>query len=112
DSRKYKSFQSTLAFLYIDNGFNLDKIDFTSIDLSEVAYYEGLYGDKEKALKMFEELAKERKLDSPFTMYYISRISNDILGLREALKRFERVGNYHYANAVKRVLVSLEKKVG
>ncbi|PGL88517.1 hypothetical protein CN926_01255, partial [Bacillus thuringiensis] len=35
DSRKYKSFQSTLAFLYIDNGFNLDKIDFTSIDLSE-----------------------------------------------------------------------------
>ncbi|MGH0990693.1 AimR family lysis-lysogeny pheromone receptor [Bacillus cereus] len=112
DSRKYKSFQSTLAFLYIDNGFNLDKIDFTSIDLSEIAYYEGLYGDKEKALKMFEELAKERKLDSPFTMYYISRISNDILGLREALKRFERVGNYHYANAVKRVLVSLEKKVG
>ncbi|KAB7675325.1 AimR family lysis-lysogeny pheromone receptor [Bacillus sp. B1-WWTP-T-0.5-Post-4] len=112
DSRKYKSFQSTLAFLYIDNGFNLDKIDFSCIDLSEVAYYEGLYGDKNKALKMFEELAKERKLDSPFTMYYISRISNDILGLREALKRFERVGNYHYANAVKRVLVSLEKKVG
>lgn len=112
DSRKYKSFQSTLAFLYIDNGFNLDKIDFSCIDLSEVAYYEGLYGDKNKALKMFEELAKERKLDSPFTMYYISRISNDILGLREALKRFERVGNYHYANAVKRVLLSLEKKVG
>ncbi|PED78951.1 AimR family lysis-lysogeny pheromone receptor [Bacillus toyonensis] len=112
DSRKYKSFQSTLAFLYIDNGFNLDKIDFTSIDLSEIAYYEGLYGDKEKAFKMFEELAKKRKLDSPFVMYYISRIRNDILGLREALKRFERVGNYHYANAVKRVLVSMEKKVG
>lgn len=112
DSRKYKSFQSTLAFLYIDNGFNLDKIDFTSIDLSEIAYYEGLYGDKERAFKMFEELAKKRKLDSPFVMYYISRIRNDILGLREALKRFERVGNYHYANAVKRVLVSMEKKVG
>ncbi|MFJ6034431.1 AimR family lysis-lysogeny pheromone receptor [Bacillus toyonensis] len=112
DSRKYKSFQSTLAFLYIDNGFNLDKIDFSRIDLSEVAYYEGLYGDKNKALKMFEELAKERKLDSPFVMYYISRFNNDILGLREALKRFERVGNYHYANAVKRVLASLEKKVG
>ncbi|WP_176543870.1 AimR family lysis-lysogeny pheromone receptor [Bacillus toyonensis] len=112
DSRKYKSFQSTLAFLYIDNGFNLDKIDFSCIDLSEVAYYEGLYGDKNKALKMFEELAKERKLDSPFVMYYISRFNNDILGLREALKRFERVGNYHYANAVKRVLASLEKKVG
>ncbi|HDR7324488.1 TPA: hypothetical protein QCX00_002933 [Bacillus toyonensis] len=112
DSRKYKSFQSTLAFLYIDNGFNLDKIDFSCIDLSEVAYYEGLYGDKNKALKMFEELARERKLDSPFTMYYISRINNDILGLRESLKRFERVGNYHYANAVKRVLASLEKKVG
>ncbi|MEK4695570.1 AimR family lysis-lysogeny pheromone receptor [Bacillus sp. FSL M8-0063] len=112
ESRKYKSFQSTLAYLYIDNGYNLDKIDFTCIDLSECAYYEGLYGDKEKALKMFEELSKERKFVSPFIMYYISRINNDILGLRAALKCFERVGNYHYANAVKRVLVSVEKRVG
>ncbi|HEF5710467.1 TPA: hypothetical protein SAX33_004199 [Bacillus cereus] len=112
NGRKYKSFQSTLAFLYIDNGFNLDKIDFTSIDTSEIAYYEGLYGDKEKALKMFEELAKERKFVSPFIMYYISRINNDILGLREALKRFERVGNYHYANAVKRILARTEERVG
>lgn len=112
NGRKYRSFQSTLAFLYIDNGFNLDKIDFTCIDLSEIAYYEGLYGDKEKALKMFEELSKERKFVSPFIMYYISRINNDILGLKEALKRFERVGNYHYANAVKRVLASIEKRVG
>ncbi|MGH0950036.1 AimR family lysis-lysogeny pheromone receptor [Bacillus mycoides] len=112
DSRKYKSFQSTLAFLYIDNGFNLDKIDFTCIDVSEIAYYEGLYGDKEKALKMFEELSKERKFISPFIMYYISRINNDILGLREALKRFERVGNYHYANAVKKVLARAEERVG
>lgn len=112
NGRKYRSFQSTLAFLYIDNGFNLDKIDFTCIDLSEIAYYEGLYGDKEKALKMFEELSKERKFVSPFIMYYISRINNDILGSKEALKRFERVGNYHYANAVKRVLASIEKRVG
>ncbi|MCC2358004.1 AimR family lysis-lysogeny pheromone receptor [Bacillus paranthracis] len=112
NGRKYRSFQSTLAFLYIDNGFNLDKIDFTCIDLSEIAYYEGLYGDKEKALKMYEELSKERKFVSPFIMYYISRINNDILGLKEALKRFERVGNYHYANAVKRVLASIEKRVG
>lgn len=109
--RKYKSFQSTLAFLYIDNGFNLDKIDFSSIDLSEVAYYEGLYGDKSKALKIFEDLSKERKFVSPFIMYYISRINNDILGLREALKRFERVGNYHYANAVKRTLESMKARV-
>ncbi|HHX7181111.1 AimR family lysis-lysogeny pheromone receptor [Bacillus cereus group sp. BfR-BA-00331] len=112
NGRKYKSFQSTLAFLYIDNGFNLDKIDFTCIDLSEIAYYEGLYGNKEKALKMFEKLSRERKFVSPFIMYYISRINNDILGLKEALKRFERVGNYHYANAVKRVLASIEKRVG
>ncbi|EEL02550.1 Prophage helix-turn-helix protein [Bacillus cereus BDRD-ST26] len=111
-SRKYKSFQSTLAFLYIDNGFNLDKIDFTCIDLSEIAYYEGLYGDKKKALKIFEELSKERNFVSPFIMYYISRINNDILGLREALKRFERVGNYHYANAVKQVLAKIGERVG
>lgn len=78
NGRKYRSFQSTLAFLYIDNGFNLDKIDFTCIDLSEIAYYEGLYGDKEKALKMFEELSKERKFVSPFIMYYISRINIDL----------------------------------
>lgn len=111
EGRKYKSFQSTLSFLYIDNGFNLDKIDFSCIDLSEIAYYEGLYGDKEKALKMFEELAKERGWSSPFTIYYVSRINHDIIGLREALKRFERVGNYHYANAVKRTLESMKERV-
>ncbi|MGH1297221.1 AimR family lysis-lysogeny pheromone receptor [Bacillus pretiosus] len=112
ESRKYKSFQSTLAFLYIDNGFNLDKINFEYLDTSEIGYFEGLYGDKDKALKMFKQLALERKMDSPFVMYYISRINNDILGLRESLKRFERVGNYHYANAVRRTLASIIERVG
>ncbi|WP_089607179.1 AimR family lysis-lysogeny pheromone receptor [Bacillus cereus] len=112
ESRKYKSFQSTLAFLYIDNGFNLDKIKFEYLDTSEIGYFEGLYGDKNKALKIFKQLAAERKMDSPFTMYYISRINNDILGLRESLRRFERVGNYHYANAVRRTLASIVERVG
>ncbi|UOB64265.1 hypothetical protein MRQ03_05085, partial [Bacillus thuringiensis] len=82
------------------------------LDTSEIGYFEGLYGDKNKALKIFKQLAAERKMDSPFTMYYISRINNDILGLRESLRRFERVGNYHYANAVRRTLASIVERVG
>ncbi|PEO40906.1 AimR family lysis-lysogeny pheromone receptor [Bacillus wiedmannii] len=100
DSRKYTAFNTTLNFLYIEFGFNLDKINFDYIDTSEQGYYIGLYKDKEKGLKMIYNLVEERG-SSPFTDYYIARINEDLEGLERALIRFERVANYHYAKAVR-----------
>ncbi|MCQ6527891.1 AimR family lysis-lysogeny pheromone receptor [Bacillus mycoides] len=103
ESRKYKSFKTTLAFLYIDTGFSLEKIDFKYVDVAEKGYYVGMYKDKEEGLEILYKLVEERG-SSPFTDYYIARINNDIIGLERALIRFERVANYHYANAVKRAM--------
>ncbi|ANN34910.1 hypothetical protein A9498_26825 [Bacillus thuringiensis serovar coreanensis] len=109
ESRKYKSFNTTLNFLYIEFGFNLDMINFDYIDMSELGYYIGLYEDKEKGLEIIYNLVKERG-SSPFTDYYIARINEDLDGLEKALMRFERVANYHYAKAVRRTIELLKKK--
>ncbi|PHG62523.1 hypothetical protein COI59_20050 [Bacillus toyonensis] len=111
DSRKYKAFNTTLNFLYIEFGFNLDKINFNYIDTSELGYCIGLYEDKEKGLKMIYNLVEERG-SSPFTDYYIARINEDLEGLERALIRFERVANYHYAKAVRRTIELLKKETG
>ncbi|MEW4153004.1 AimR family lysis-lysogeny pheromone receptor, partial [Bacillus thuringiensis] len=74
DSRKYIAFNTTLNFLYIEFGFNLEKINFDYIDTSELGYYIGLYKDKKKGLKMIYNLVEERG-SSPFTDYYIARIN-------------------------------------
>ncbi|EJR68609.1 hypothetical protein IIO_00137 [Bacillus cereus VD115] len=111
ESRKYKAFNTTLNFLYIEFGFNLDKINFDYIDTSELGYHIGLYENKEKGLEMINNLVKERG-SSPFTDYYIARINEDLEGLEMALKRFERVANYHYAKAVRRTIKLLKKKQG
>ncbi|HDT6579518.1 TPA: hypothetical protein QFT23_005815 [Bacillus cereus] len=111
DSRKYIAFHTTLNFLYIEFGFNLDKINFDYIDTSELGYYIGLYKDKKKGLKMIYNLVAERG-SSPFTDYYIARINEDLEGLERALIRFERVANYHYAKAVRRTIELLKKKQG
>ncbi|PFY57822.1 hypothetical protein COL52_21755 [Bacillus toyonensis] len=111
DSRKYRAFNTTLNYLYIEFGFNLDKINFEYIDTSELGYYIGLYEDKEKGLEMIYNLVKERG-SSPFTDYYIARINEDLEGLEKALMRFERVANYHYAKAVRRTIELLKKAQG
>lgn len=109
ESRKYKSFNTTLNFLYIEFGFNLDKINFDYIDTSELGYYIGLHENKGKGLSMIYNLVKERG-SSPFTDYYIARINEDLEGLEKSLIRFERVANYHYAKAVRRTIALLKKK--
>ncbi|AUB61584.1 hypothetical protein CSW12_00175 [Bacillus cereus] len=111
ESRKYKAFNTTLNYLYIEFSFNLDKINFEYIDTSESGYYIGLYEDKEKGLEMLYNLVEERG-SSPFTDYYIARINEDLEGLVKVLKRFERVANYHYAKAVRRSIQLLKKKQG
>ncbi|MGS0530632.1 AimR family lysis-lysogeny pheromone receptor [Bacillus mycoides] len=103
-TQKYTSFKTTLAFLYIEFGFNLENIDFNFISDGDLAYYECLYGDKKKGYEIFDRL-KEQGL-SAFQMYYLSRIENDTIMARESLELFEKMGNLMYAQLAKRVLIT------
>lgn len=103
-TQKYNSFKTTLAFLYIEFGFNLADIDFNFISDGDLAYYECLYGDKKKGYKIFERL-KEKGL-SAFQMYYLSRIENDTIIARESLEKFEKTGSIIYAQLPKRFLIT------
>ncbi|WP_240514285.1 AimR family lysis-lysogeny pheromone receptor [Bacillus cereus] len=103
-TQKYSSFKTTLAFLYIEFGFNLEKIDFNCISDGDLAYYECLYGDKNKGYAIFDSL-KEKGL-SAFQMYYLSRIENDTIMSRESLEKFEKSGSIIYAQLPKRVLIT------
>ncbi|WP_215550985.1 AimR family lysis-lysogeny pheromone receptor [Bacillus mycoides] len=103
-TQKYTSFKTTLAFLYIEFGFNLENIDFNFISDGDLAYYECLYGDKKKGYEIFNRL-KEQGL-SAFQMYYLSRIENDTIMARESLELFEKIGNLMYAQLAKRFLIT------
>ncbi|MCP1283982.1 AimR family lysis-lysogeny pheromone receptor [Bacillus mobilis] len=103
-TQKYSSFKTTLAFLYIEFGFNLEKIDFACISDGDLAYYECLYGDKKKGYEILGRL-REKGL-SAFQMYYLSRIENDTILSRESLEKFEKSGSLLYAQLPKRVLIT------
>ncbi|MGN4611766.1 AimR family lysis-lysogeny pheromone receptor [Bacillus cereus group sp. MYBK71-2] len=103
-TQKYNSFKTTLAFLYIEFGFNLTNIDFECISDGDLAYYECLYGDKQKGYRIFERL-KEKGL-SAFQMYYLSRIENDTMMARKSLEEFEKTGSLIYAQLPKRILIT------
>ncbi|WP_306008064.1 AimR family lysis-lysogeny pheromone receptor [Bacillus sp. MMSF_3353] len=103
-TQKYNSFKTTLAFLYIEFGFNLNNIDFDFISDGDLAYYECLYGDKQNGYRIFEIL-KEKGL-SAFQMYYLSRIENDTMIARKSLEEFEKTGSLIYAQLPKRILIT------
>lgn len=103
-TQKYSSFKTTLAFLYIEFGFNLNNIDFDFISDGDLAYYECLYGDKQNGYRIFERL-KEKGL-SAFQMYYLSRIENDTMMARKSLEEFEKTGSLIYAQLPKRILIT------
>ncbi|KEK21854.1 hypothetical protein BAGA_24605 [Bacillus gaemokensis] len=105
-SQKYFAFKTTLAHLYIENNFNLDKIDFKYMHDGERAHYECLYGDKNVGLKLYEKL--EKSGFSAHQLYSYSKVTGDVLGLRKALIAFERSGNIFYARGVKRSLMKDE----
>lgn len=92
-AQKYLAFHTTLAHLYIENGINLDKIEFNLIHKSELAFYECMYGDREKGIKFYEELRKEGGEFTSFQQYSFSKVNNDIIGLKEFLESFELTGN-------------------
>lgn len=105
-SQKYFAFKTTLAYLYIENNFNLHKIDFNYIHEGEEAHFECLYRDREKGLAMYKEM--ERKGFSAHQLYSYSKVIGDVEGLKKALISFERSGNLFYAKGVKKVLMKGE----
>ncbi|WP_229192495.1 AimR family lysis-lysogeny pheromone receptor [Bacillus cereus] len=105
-SQKYFAFKTTLAHLYLEYKFNLDKIDFNYIHENEEAHFEYVHGDREKGLSMFKIL-KEKGFTS-HQLYTYSKVTNDFVGLREALLEFQRSGNIFYSEGVKRILMKEE----
>ncbi|MGH0544928.1 AimR family lysis-lysogeny pheromone receptor [Bacillus cereus] len=103
-TQKYNSFKTTLAFLYIEFGFNLNNIDFDFISDGDFAYYECLYGDKKNGYRIFERLKEKGR--SAFQMYYLSRIENDTMIARKSLEEFEKTGSLIYAQLPKRILIT------
>lgn len=106
--QKYLAFKTTLAHLYIANGFCLDEIDFRFISKSELAFYECMYGDKKKGMALYKELLESKEGLSPFQMYSYSKVNNDIMGMKKALELFELTGNVFYSQYVKRELIKEE----
>ncbi|PFB53802.1 hypothetical protein CN404_12930 [Bacillus thuringiensis] len=105
-SQKYFAFKTTLAHVYLENDFNLDKIDFNYIHANEEAHFEYVHGDREKGLSIFKGL-KEKGFTS-HQLYTYSKVTNDIEGLHEALLAFQRSGNIFYSEGVKRILMKEE----
>ncbi len=105
-TRKYKSFHTTLAFLYIENGFNLNKIDFSKIDKAEIAFYEAKYGDRKIAVKLLNELLEENGSLTGFQWYYYAyaRPEKRIEYLNKALLELAKNGNIYYMQAVREAL--------
>ncbi|MBG9530798.1 prophage helix-turn-helix protein [Bacillus thuringiensis] len=105
-SQKFFAFKTTLAHLYIENNFNIHKIDFDYLHDGESAHYECLYGDREKGLAKYAIL--EQNGFSAHQLYSYSKVIGDMEGLRKALIKFERSGNLFYARGVKKALMKDE----
>ncbi|MGR6004865.1 AimR family lysis-lysogeny pheromone receptor [Bacillus cereus] len=105
-TRKYKAFHTTLAFLYIENGFNLNKIDFSKIDKAEIAFYEAKYGDRKIAIKLLNELLEENGSLTGFQWYYYAyaRPEKRIEYLNKALLELAKNGNIYYMQAIREAL--------
>lgn len=105
-SQKFFAFKTTLAHLYLEYNFNIDKIDFNYIHVNEEALYECLHGNREKGLSMFKSL-KEKGFTA-HQLFAYSKVTNDLEGLRAALISFQRNGNIFYSEGVKRILMKEE----
>ncbi|OSM09664.1 hypothetical protein BTH38_29235 [Bacillus toyonensis] len=105
-TRKYKSFHTTLAFLYIEHNFNIDKIDFTKIDKAEIAFFEAKYGDRKTAIKLLNELLEENGNLTGFQWYYYAyaRPEKRIEYLNNSLLELAKNGNIYYMQAVREAL--------
>ncbi|NUC20414.1 hypothetical protein HUC00_28710 (plasmid) [Bacillus mycoides] len=92
---RYLKVKNTLDFLHIHWKVNLDKINPT--DPEEVAYLYIQKGDKEKAIKILEEIRENSPTVSSFWMYYWGIATGDREMLKKSLFEFLRTKNPYYA---------------
>lgn len=105
-SKLYRAVHGTLAFLRIEYGINLDKIEWQFVDEAEKAFYDAKYGEGMEARFYFDNLKKQGKDLSAFKLYYLFYVDgNDIMVLKEALEKFANNGNVFYSNLITRVLI-------
>ncbi|PGS04811.1 hypothetical protein COC45_28015 [Bacillus cereus] len=106
-TRKYKAFKTTLAFIYIEFGFNLDKIDFSCIEQADVAFYEAKYGDREVAKRILKSIENDNDKLSPFQLYYLSYAypEGNKEYLNKSLEEFAKNGNIFYVKVVQATII-------
>lgn len=106
-TRKYKAFKTTLAFIYIEFGFNLDKIDFSCIEQADVAFYEAKYGDREVAKRILQSIENDNEKLSPFQLYYLSYAypEKNKEYLNKSLEEFAKNGNIFYIKVVQATIM-------
>ncbi|MDZ5608453.1 AimR family lysis-lysogeny pheromone receptor [Bacillus pseudomycoides] len=105
-SKLYRAIHTTLAFLRIEYGINLDKINWEYVEEAEKAFYDAKYGTGENAKEYFNTLRKQGKIMSAFKLYYLYFVEkNDIMILKESLEKFVNNGNVFYSNLITRVLI-------
>ncbi|PGS38520.1 hypothetical protein COC58_20990 [Bacillus cereus] len=106
-TRKYKAFKTTLAFIYIEFGFNLDKIDFSCIEQADVAFYEAKYGDREVAKRILKSIENDNDKLSPFQLYYLSYAypERNKEYLNKSLEEFAKNGNIFYIKVVQATMM-------
>lgn len=102
-SKKYGSFKTTLGHIYIDNAFNIEKIDHEYLDVGEEAHYQLKFGDAELGEKLYSEMKM-----TPHRKASRAKVKGDIIALKEILLEFERSGNLFYANGIKREILKDE----
>ncbi|MDO8159141.1 hypothetical protein FKQ51_17605 [Bacillus toyonensis] len=102
-SKKYVSFKTTLGHIYIDNAFNIEKIEHDFLDVGEEAHYQLKFGDAELGEKLYSEMKM-----TPHRKASRAKVKGDILALKEVLLEFERSGNLFYANGIKREILKDE----
>ncbi|MCQ6307142.1 AimR family lysis-lysogeny pheromone receptor [Bacillus cereus] len=104
-SRKYRACKTTLYYIYIENGFNLDLIEHEYLDIGEEAHFQLRWGDAELGEKMYLEMEKKGRM-TPHRRAARAKIKGDMEELKQALIEFERIGNIFYSNGVKKELIS------
>ncbi|PDZ03930.1 hypothetical protein CON03_20685 [Bacillus cereus] len=106
-TRKYKAFKTTLAFIYIEFGFNLDKIDFSCIEQADVAFYEAKYGDREVAKRILKSIENDNDKLTPFQLYYLSYAypEENKEYLNKSLEEFAKNGNIFYVKVVQATII-------
>ncbi|MFZ7804920.1 AimR family lysis-lysogeny pheromone receptor [Bacillus thuringiensis] len=101
---RYIETKTTLAYIYIENSFNLHLIEHEYLDIGEEAHFQLKFGDSELGERMYAEMEKKGELTS-YRRASRAKVKNDRLELKAAMEDFEREGNRFFAYGIKKILL-------